>query len=62
MLRHFLILYSRDAMNIEGLSEETLEKFIDEGYIKEFADIFHLDRFKEEIVNKKGLVKNHIII
>ena len=53
---HFV---SRDAMNIEGLSEETLEKFIDEGYIKEFADIFHLDRFKEEIVN---LVKNHIII
>ena len=48
---HFV---SRDAMNIEGLSEETLEKFIDEGYIKEFADIFHLDRFKEEIVNKKG--------
>lgn len=48
---HFV---SRDGMNIEGLSEETLEKFIDEGYIKEFADIYHLDRFKDEIINKKG--------
>ena len=41
-------------MNIDGLSEETLEKFIDAGYIKEFADIFHLDRYYEEIVATPG--------
>ena len=41
-------------MNIDGLSEETLEKFIDAGYIHEFADIFHLDRYHEEIINTPG--------
>ena len=40
----FTLFVSRNGMNIDGLSEETLEKFIDAGYIKEFADIFHLDR------------------
>lgn len=48
---HFV---SRDAMNIDGLSEETLEKFIDRGYIKEFADIYHLKDYEEEIVDAKG--------
>ena len=41
-------------MNIEGLSEATLEKFIGRGYIHEFADIFHLDRFQEEITEMEG--------
>lgn len=41
-------------MNIEGLSEETLEKFIDRGYIREFADIYKLERWREEIVVEKG--------
>lgn len=48
---HFV---SRDAMNIDGLSEETLEKFIDKGYIREFADIYHLDRYEDKIVSAKG--------
>ena len=48
---HFV---SRDAMNIDGLSEETLMKFIDRGYIHEFSDIYHLDRYEDEIVNAKG--------
>ncbi len=48
---HFV---SRDAMNIDGLSEETLEKFIDRGYIREFADIYKMERWKEEIVVEKG--------
>lgn len=51
---HFV---SRDAMNIDGLSEETLEKFIDRGYIKEFADIYHLKDYEEEIVDAKGFGK-----
>lgn len=48
---HFV---GRNAMNIDGMSEETLEKFVDSGYIKEFADIYHLDRYEDEIVNTKG--------
>lgn len=50
----FTLFVSRNGMNIDGLSEETLEKFIDAGYIKEFADIFHLDRHYEEIVATPG--------
>lgn len=48
---HFV---SRNAMNIDGISEETMEKFVDSGYIKEYADIYKLARFEEEIVNTKG--------
>ncbi len=51
LFTHFV---SRNAMNIDGLSEETLEKFISKGYINEFADIYHLDKYEEEIVNTKG--------
>lgn len=50
----FTLFVSRNGMNIDGLSEETLEKFIGAGYIKEFADIFHLDRYYEEIVATPG--------
>ena len=50
----FTLFVSRNGMNIDGLSEETLEKFIDAGYIKEFADIFHLDRYYKEIVATPG--------
>ena len=50
----FTLFVSRNGMTIDGLSEETLEKFIDAGYIKEFADIFHLDRYYEEIVATPG--------
>ncbi len=50
-MSHFV---SRDAMNIEGLSEETLDKFIDSGYIKEYADIFRINRYEEQIVSTKG--------
>lgn len=53
-IKSFSLFVERDALNITGLSEETLEKFIDAGYIKEFSDIYKLERFKDEIVNKKG--------
>lgn len=53
-IKKFSHFVSRDAMNIEGLSEETLDKFIDSGYIKEYADIFRLDRYEDKIVNTKG--------
>ena len=41
-------------MNIEGLSEATLEKFILHGYVKDFTDLFHLDRYEEEIKSMDG--------
>lgn len=53
-VKSFALFVSRDALNIEGLSEATLEKFIAMGYIKEYADIFHLDRYREEIQSMEG--------
>lgn len=53
-IKSFAHLVSRDALNIEGLSEATLEKFIGRGFIHEPADIFHLDRYKEEIIEMEG--------
>lgn len=53
-IKGFTHFVSRDAMNIDGLSEATLEKFIQMGFVKEFADLFHLDRYKEEIVTMEG--------
>lgn len=53
-IKSFTLFVSRDAFNIDGLSEETLVKFIGHGFIKEYADIFKLDRFEDEIVNMPG--------
>lgn len=53
-IKSFSLLVSRDALNIEGLSEATLEKLLDRGMIGGFADLFHLDRHKEEIVEMEG--------
>ena len=53
-VKSFTLFVSRDAMNIEGLSEATLEKFIINGYIKDLTDLFHLDRYAEEIRNMDG--------
>ena len=53
-IKAFALFVSRDAMNIDGLSEATLEKFVDRGFIHEFADLFHLDKHKEEIMEMEG--------
>nr|WP_235248488.1 NAD-dependent DNA ligase LigA [Faecalicatena contorta] len=53
-VKSFSLFVSRDALNIEGLSEATLEKFISRGYIRTFADIFHLDQYQEEIQKMEG--------
>lgn len=53
-IKGFALFVSRDALNIDGLSEMTLEKFIAAGFIHEFSDIFHLDRHKESIVEMEG--------
>lgn len=53
-IKAFTLFVSRDALNIEGLSEATLEKFVDRGFIQEYADLYHLDRYREQIVEMEG--------
>ena len=53
-LKLLTLFVSRNAMNIDGLSEATLEKFIARGYIREFADIFKISRYREEIIEMDG--------
>lgn len=53
-IKSFTLFVSRDGMNIEGLSEATLEKFIARTYIHTFADIFRLTKYREEIVEMEG--------
>lgn len=54
-IKSLALFVSRDAMNIEGLSEATLEKFVQKGFIHSLSDIFHLDRYREEIVTMEGM-------
>lgn len=53
-IKSFTLFVSRDAMNIDGLSEMTLEKFIAAGFIHSFADLFRLETHKEAIVSMEG--------
>ena len=53
-IKAFTLFVSRDAMNIDGLSEATLEKFILKGFLHEFSDIFHLSQYREEITQMEG--------
>lgn len=53
-LKAFTLFVSRDAMNIDGLSEATLEKFLGRGYLHTFADLFHLGKYEEEIIEMEG--------
>ncbi|MEG2838193.1 MAG: NAD-dependent DNA ligase LigA [Lachnospiraceae bacterium] len=53
-IKSFALFVSRDALNVEGLSEATLEKFIAKGYIKDYADIFHLEQYADEIQSMDG--------
>lgn len=53
-LKSYALFVSRDALNIDGLSEATLEKFIARGFIHNYIDLFHLDRYQEEIQTMEG--------
>lgn len=53
-IKSFTLFVSRDALNIEGLSEATLEKFIAKGFIRDFGDIFEIEKYKNEIVKMEG--------
>lgn len=54
-IKRLTLFVSRDAFNIEGLSEATLEKFVQKGFIQNLEDIFHLDRYKDEIIGMEGM-------
>lgn len=56
-IKAFTLFVSRDAMNIDGLSEATLEKFIAQGFVHQYQDIFHLDQYQEKIVEMEGFGK-----
>jgi len=53
----FVLFVSRDAMNVDGLSEATLEKIIDMGFVREFTDLFHLKEHREDIERMEGFGK-----
>ena len=53
-IKAFTLFVSRDAMNIDGLSEATLEKFISRGFIHNFGDIFEIEKYRDEIVDMDG--------
>ena len=53
-LAKFVQFVSKPAMNIDGLSEATLKRFIDAGYVKKYADLYHLDKYKNEIIEMDG--------
>lgn len=53
-IKNFSLFVSRDALNVDGLSDQTLEKFIGHGFIHTYSDIFHLDRHRDEIIAMDG--------
>ena len=53
-IKSFALMVSRDALNVDGLSEMTLEKLIDNGFIHEYADIFKLERYRGKIAAMDG--------
>jgi DNA ligase (NAD+) len=53
-VKSFAHFVARDAMNMDGLSEATLEKFIQKGFLKKFKDLYHLERYADEIIHMEG--------
>ena len=49
-LKRFSLFVSRNAMNIDGISEATLERFLEKGFLTKLPDLYHLDRFKDDII------------
>ena len=57
ILQRFVHFCEKKAMNIIGISEATLKQFIDLGFLKCFQDIYHLDRFSDQIADMDGFGK-----
>ena len=53
-IKRLTLFVSRDAMDIDGLSEMTLEKLVDQGMVKDLADLYHLEQYREEFVQMEG--------
>ncbi|MCL2719050.1 MAG: NAD-dependent DNA ligase LigA [Lachnospiraceae bacterium] len=53
-IKSFTLLVSRNALDIAGISEATLEKFISKGFIRTYADLFHLEKYRDEIISLDG--------
>ena len=53
-IKSFSLFVSRNAMNIDGMSEATIEKFVDRGFIRNYTDFYKLSRFRNEIVTMEG--------
>lgn len=53
-VKSLTLFVSRDALNIDGLSEATLEKFVQAGFIKDYVDLFHLEQYRDAIVSMEG--------
>ncbi len=56
-IKSFAHFVSRDAMNIDGLSEATIEKFVQHGFLKDYVSLYHLEKYKEDIVELEGFGK-----
>lgn len=53
-IKALTLFVSRDALNMDGLSEATLEKFVAEGFIRDYKDLFRLERYREQIIAMEG--------
>lgn len=53
-IKSLTLFVSRDAMNIDGLSEATIEKFLSKGMLHELADLYHLSDYRETIIEMDG--------
>ncbi len=53
-LKRFSLFVSRDALNVDGLSEATLEKFLQMGILKDFGDLFRLEAHREQMISLEG--------
>lgn len=60
-IKSFTLFVSRDALNIDGMSEATLEKFVDFGFIHEFSDLFELEKYRDQIVEMEGFGEKSFI-
>lgn len=54
LVRKFTHFCEKTRMNIEGLSETTLQKFIGHGWIRNFGDLYDLEKHREEIITTEG--------
>ena len=60
LVRHIINFVSRDAMDIKGFGDVYVEDLVQQGYIKDIADVFYLNNYRDELVEKGiiGKVKN----